>query len=563
MGIYGGWVACETSFAADQVFVNAQESIALLFSGECFVDPGTHVGMQERIHQVEEATGNWLVRLYEEEGDQFFVKMNGLFSGLLIDKRQNKAFLFNDRYGIERIYWHETKDAVYFASEAKALLRVLPALRAFDEEGVTQFLACGCTVEGRTLFRDVHLLPGGSLWSFEGEKCLKGKYFCPETWEAQPTLSVDSFESQFEETFKRVLPRYFESGSQIGISLTGGLDTRMIMACHARTKAEAVCYTFAGREGNTLDALRAAQVAAACGLEHKILRIGDDFLEGFGEFVDRTVYATDGCSGATGAHEIYFNRMARSLAPVRLTGNFGSEVLRGMSTFKPLRLVDDLMAGGLQSAVAKAAEHILVSAPHPVRFAAFREIPWKLFGTLAAGRSQITFRTPYLDNELVELAFRKPPGQHNSPLPALRFVSRNHPALGQIPTDRGQVGETRGLGWVLRRAFAEVLFKLDYLHKEGLPDALMPIEPVLNGLSHVGILGLHKFLPFRSWFRHELGPYLRDRLSDSRIIQSPFWNTDFIRELASRHIAGRKNYVAEINAVLTLDAVDRLLFRSP
>jgi asparagine synthase (glutamine-hydrolysing) len=563
MGIYGGWVAHETSFAADQVFLNAQENIALLFSGECFVDPEMHAEVTRRGHQVGEATGNWLVHLYEEEGDQFFAKMNGLFSALLIDKRQNKAFLFNDRYGIERIYWHESKDATYFASEAKALLRILPALRAFDEEGVTQFLTYGCTLEGRTLFRDVHLLPGASLWSFENGKCRKRKYFCPETWEAQPTLSVDSFESEFQETFKRILPRYFESGSKIGISLTGGLDTRMIMACRAKTKTPPVCYTFAGRKGNTLDARRAVQIAAACGLEHRVLRIGNDFLEGFGEFVDRTVYATDGCSGATGAHEIYFNRMARSLAPVRLTGNFGSEVLRGMSTFKPVHLVDALMAGGLQSAVAKAAEYIPASAPHPVPFAAFREIPWKLFGTLAAGRSQVTFRTPYLDNELVELAFRKPPGQHTSPLPALRFVSRNHPALGQIPTDRGQVGESRGLGWALRRVFAEVTFKLDYLHKEGLPDVLVPFDPMLNTLSHVGILGLHKFLQFRGWFRHELGPYLRDRLSDSRIIQNPFWNADFIRELPSRHIAGRKNYVAEINAVLTLDAVDRLLFRSP
>ena len=62
------------------------------------------------------------------------VTLNGLFSGLLVDRRRNLALLFNDRYGIERIYYHETPAALYFASEAKALLRVLPELRAFDEE---------------------------------------------------------------------------------------------------------------------------------------------------------------------------------------------------------------------------------------------------------------------------------------------------------------------------------------------------------------------------------------------------------------------------------------------
>src|SRR5437899_10147893 len=94
MGVYGGWVAFEDSFAAGQVFFNEQKDIALIFSGECFEDSETRTGLRQKGHRL----GDWLVRLYEEEGDRFFEKLNGLFSGLLIDTRQSKAFLFNDRY---------------------------------------------------------------------------------------------------------------------------------------------------------------------------------------------------------------------------------------------------------------------------------------------------------------------------------------------------------------------------------------------------------------------------------------------------------------------------------
>jgi len=158
MGIYAAWVAPENSFASSQPFVNEKRDVVLLFSGECFADPETRTDLQQKGHQLGQAAGSWLVHLYEEEGDCFFEKLNGPFSGLIIDKRQNKAYLFNDRYGVERIYWHETEDALFFASEAKALLRVLPELREFDQEGVTQFLAFGCTLEGRTLFRGVRLV---------------------------------------------------------------------------------------------------------------------------------------------------------------------------------------------------------------------------------------------------------------------------------------------------------------------------------------------------------------------------------------------------------------------
>src|ERR1017187_6555916 len=253
MGIYGGWIAHEDSFAAGQTFFNEQRDIALILSGECFLDPQTGTELGQKGHELKESKAEWLVHLYEEEGDQFFEKVNGLFSGLLIDKRQRKTFLFNDRYGIERIYWHEAEDGLYFASEAKAILRILPELRAFDERGVAQFLTYGCTLEWRTLFRGIHLLPGGTLWSFENGSCHKRKYFSPGTWESQPILSPESFESKFQETFERVLPRYFESEARTGISLTGGLDTRMIMACCPDTVEKPICYTFSGESGETLD----------------------------------------------------------------------------------------------------------------------------------------------------------------------------------------------------------------------------------------------------------------------------------------------------------------------
>jgi hypothetical protein len=41
----------------------------------------------------------------------------------------------------------------------------------------------------------------------------------------------------------------------------------------------------------------------------------------------------------------------------------------------------------------------------------------------------------------------------------------------------------------------------------------------------------------------------------------PFWNSDFLPCMAAAHINGRGNFVREINAVLTLEAADRLIIR--
>jgi asparagine synthase (glutamine-hydrolysing) len=561
MGTYGGWIAHENSFAANQVFFNEQKDVALIFSGECFLDPEIRADLIQKGHILEKNRGDWLVHLYEEEGDQFFEKLNGLFSGLLIDRRKGKIFLFNDRYGVERIYWCETKDSTYFASEAKALLRILPELREFDVDSVAQFLAFGCTLESRTLFRGITTLAGGSLWSFADGKCRKRKYFSPETWEAQSVLSAEAFESSFQETFKRILPLYFESDSRIGISLTAGLDSRMIMACRPEAAERPVCYTFSGEKGLTLDDRLAAQVAEACDLEHKILRIGQDFFSDFASHVDRTIYLTDGCLWILGTHEIYLNSLARRLAPVRLTGNYGSEVLREVSTFKLLGLSPSLVSPDFGQLVRSFGQELARESEHPVTFAAFREIPWKRFGVLAAGRSQSIFRTPYLDNEIVALAYRAPESLRTSPLPAVQLIRRNDSVLGNIPTDMGELGKNRGLAASSRRIFSKITFKVDYLYNEGLPHWLPHLHPLLKCLnSRLGVFGVHKFLHYRSWFQGELAQYVNGILTDEQTRRSRFWNSDFLERMAREHASGRKNYMLEINAVLTLEAAERLLF---
>ena len=186
---------------------------------------------------------------------------------------------------------------------------------------------------------------------------------------------------EFQETFQRILPRYFESESKIGISLTGGLDSRMIMACLPKTGEKPVCYTFSGEKRDTLDALLAARIAEICGLEHQILRIGPDFFSDFASHVDRTVYATDGYLGSLGAHEIYLNNQARALSPVRLTGVFGGEILRGVSMFKPLHLAHRLVNADLAETVTSCTRRWSHDGEHPVTFAAFREIPEQRFAT--------------------------------------------------------------------------------------------------------------------------------------------------------------------------------------
>src|ERR1700757_859096 len=148
LGVYVGWAARQNSFAAKMPLRNERDDAVLVFAGEEFPAAGTKSRLKERGHDFELNGPDYLVHLSEENPD-FPGVLNGRFHGLLVDHRAGTALLFNDRYGMHRIHYHEGRDAFYFAAEAKAILEVRPELRTADPRGLAELVSCGCVLENR------------------------------------------------------------------------------------------------------------------------------------------------------------------------------------------------------------------------------------------------------------------------------------------------------------------------------------------------------------------------------------------------------------------------------
>jgi hypothetical protein len=67
-------------------------------------------------------------------------------------------------------------------------------------------------------------------------------------------------------------------------------------------------------------------------------------------------------------------------------------------------------------------------------------------------------------------------------------------------------------------------------------------------------------MPYSRWFRKELAPTVMEKLSTERVRHAPWWRENAPEMCARAHLSGRGNYVRELNAALTLEAIDRLFF---
>jgi asparagine synthase (glutamine-hydrolysing) len=560
LGVYIGWVEREPSFASSMPLRNEAGDRALIFSGEEFPEPGIAKRLQERGHSFDSDDNSYLVHLAEEDA-AFPAGLNGQFHGLLVDKRTGTVKLFNDRYGLRRLYYYEADDTFYFASEAKAILAVRPESRSVDPQGLGEFIALGCVLEDRTLFRGIKVLPIGSAWIFRnGVLESRGKYFSPEEWEGQSRLEPEPFYRGVKEVFSRNLPRYFAGPGKVGFSLTGGLDTRMILAWLKPDPGSMPTYTFAGAYRDSRDVRIARQVAKVCGLTHELIPVGQEFLSRFPFYAERSVYLTDGCSGVNQAANIYVNQMARQIAPVRMTGNYGDQILRWLTVFKPSDPTSGLFQGDVLK-YAKAAKETFarVTQGHKLTVAAFRQTPWHYCGLLALESSQVSMRTPYVDNELVQLLYRAPASALANNDLRVRMIAEGDPKLRGIRTDLGFAGRGGKLIEAVNAKFHRITMHAEYLYDYGMPQRLAQADHALAKMRLEGmILGTHKYAHYRVWYRDALANYVREMLLDSRTLARPYLNRAFVEGIVEGHLSGTRNYTSEIHELLTLELVHRL-----
>ncbi len=565
LGVALGWACHQGSFSDCLPIWNEAKNICLIFFGQIFANGGQTKTLRANGHQFSPDNPSSLVHLYEVIGIQFLEKLNGWFSGVLVDLREKSVVLFNDRYGLQRIYYHENESGFYFSSEAKSLLKVLPELRKLDFQSVGELVSCGCPLQNRTLFRGVSLLPGAARRIFSsGQPARKETYFQKETWESQPLLSEPQFYEKLKETFERILPRYFRNEQPIGLSLTGGIDGRMIMAWAQAPPETLPCYTFGGSYRDCADVRLARKVAQVCGQPHRVIPVGREFLEDFPALATKAICVSDGAMDLTGAAELYVNRIAREIAPVRLTGNYGSEILRGNVAFGPGSLQDGLFDAGFERQV-KATETTYAEEAqgHPVSFIAFKQVPWYHYARFSMEQSELTPRSPYLDNDLVSLMYQAPRTAVQSKQPSFRLIAEGNAALSQIPTDRGFRFRPIPLATRVNVLYQELTIRAEYAYDYGMPQWLAKVD---HAFAHLHLerlfLGRHKFCHFRIWYRNQLAGYVKEMLLDSRTRNRPYLRGNCLERLVTSHVAGRGNFTSEIHCLLALELIQRELIES-
>src|SRR5580704_5613100 len=317
---------------------NEDESVWVVFNGEIYNYQELRADLIRRGHRfATNSDTETLVHLYEEKGAEGLALLRGMFAFCIWDSRKRKILLARDRFGKKPLYYAALPGGIYFASELKSL-RVAGVPLEEDREALRLYFQFGYIPDPFTAFRAVRKLMPGCWLEYDLDGATDGPTRHGRYWRMPPFTPGAPERMGEAETCTQVRQKFDEAvrirmiaDVPLGASLSGGIDSSLIVASMARQSSEPVkTFSIGFEEAEFNELPHAAQVAKHCGTDHHEILVRPDSVD----LVSRIVRYFDEPFGDMAAVPTFLvSEFAVQHVKVCLTGDGGDELFGGYDSF--------------------------------------------------------------------------------------------------------------------------------------------------------------------------------------------------------------------------------------
>ncbi|GAA1830670.1 N-acetylglutaminylglutamine amidotransferase [Agromyces salentinus] len=270
--------------AAAQPMVDEESGLALVFNGCIYNYKQLREQLEGDRPFRSDGDTEVVLRAYERWGEDFVQHLIGMFAIVIIDGRRDVAVLARDRLGIKPLYLARTPTGLRFASHLPALLAAGDVDTSLDPVGIHHYLSWHSIVPApRTILAGVEKLPAATVRVVSATGAERDRIYWQPEYERSPDRerwSAEDWTDAVEAALETAVERRLVADVPVGVLLSGGLDSSLLVALLARVSG-APPHTFSiGFEsagGKSGDEFRYSDaVARAFGTDHRQLRVGAD-----------------------------------------------------------------------------------------------------------------------------------------------------------------------------------------------------------------------------------------------------------------------------------------------
>ena len=312
-----------------QPMSDREESVWVIFNGEIYNFPELRREL-ERFGHVFQTNSDTevIIHGYKQWGDEVLNRLNGMFGLAIWDVRKKRLVLARDAFGIKLIYYRIDGGRLYFGSEMRAVRATMPDKVEIDPTSLNLFLRNRFTPSPYTILKGVRkLAPGTKLVVQDGSPEVSRWYqFKPTPF--APAKSPDEAREELLALYKSAIRRQLISDVPVGLLLSGGLDSGLLLALMNLNGNSWPTYTVGYGSSFADDELAdAAETARILGAKHSSITITRSMFE---ENLPKIVSCLEEPIAASSIVPMYFVcQRARQDVKVALVGQGPDELFGG------------------------------------------------------------------------------------------------------------------------------------------------------------------------------------------------------------------------------------------
>ena len=250
-------------------------TVGLIFNGEIY-------NYQELRKKLEAAGQRFLTQSDTEVilhgwrvwGSGVVDHLEGMFAFALWDRTTRRLFLARDRFGIKPLYYTVPRPGqIVFASEIRPILRASASAAKINTAALYEYLLRGCSSQEETFFAGVSQLRPGCFMNFDpsrgaGAVQIESYWRLPAPGSAASSSSPIEIAVTLQDLFDRAVSSHLVADVEVGVLLSGGLDSSAVCASMAKMMNPSSIQAFTVGFGLPDDEIPFARAAADhCGIK--------------------------------------------------------------------------------------------------------------------------------------------------------------------------------------------------------------------------------------------------------------------------------------------------------
>ena len=214
-----------------QPMADREETTWVIFNGEIYNFPQLKRELESLGHVFRtKSDTEVIIHGYKQWGDDVLNHLNGMFGLAIWDVRKKRLVVARDPFGIKLIYYSFDGDRIYFGSEIRAVVAGINGTVDVDPVSMNLFLRYRFTPSPYTAFEGVRKLAPGTMLVCDSGGCTLRRWYNYRPTPFSPEKSADEAKEELAELYKQSVKRQLLSDVPLGLLLSGGVDSGLLLA---------------------------------------------------------------------------------------------------------------------------------------------------------------------------------------------------------------------------------------------------------------------------------------------------------------------------------------------